>query len=153
MKKLLTAILLLLTFSVGAYAQDFTFTKKALEGTYMFSGSLTVTGDSITADVQGYLDGNAKDFDAGSIGISTGSTPTETAVTLSKDVHMVRFSIADSVETQYSNYIDISIFATVKTFAKLVQVGSTNQYTCYFYVTNAKGETLVVTPYRFMNQK
>jgi len=152
MKKLLTAILLLLTISVGAYAQDFTFTKKALEGTYVFSTSLTVTGDSITADVQGYLDGNTKDFDAGSIGVFTGAV-SEVAVTLSKDVHMVRFSIADSVETQYSNYIDISLFTNVKTFAKLVQVGSTNQYTCYFYATNAKGETLVVIPYRFMNQK
>lgn len=151
MKKLLSTLLFLVSFIYGVSAQDFNFTKNELEASYIFVGSVSITGDSLTADVQGYLDGYAKDFDAGSIGIFTGSTPTETAVTLSKDVHQVRFSIADSVTTKYSNYIDISAFGTVKMFAKLVNV-SGNTYTAYVYITNAKGENLVSTPFRFMNK-
>lgn len=151
MKKLLSTLLFLVSFVYGVSAQDFNFTKNELEASYIFVGSVSITGDSLTADVQGYLDGYAKDFDAGSIGIFTGSTPTETAVTLSKDVHQVRISIADSVTTKYSNYIDISAFGTVKMFAKLVNV-SGNTYTAYVYITNAKGENLVSTPFRFMNK-
>lgn len=152
MKKLLTIIFSLFTFAVAANAQDFNFTKVDQEASFTYCGSVSITGDSLTGDVQGYLDAYAKDFDAGSIGIFTGSTPTEIAVTLSKDVHKVRLSIADSLTTKYSNYIDISAFATVKMFAKLVQVGSTNVYTAYVYITNAKGENLVSTPFRFMNK-
>lgn len=151
MKKLFITLLFLLAFSIGANAQDFNFTKNNLEASYIYCGSIAITGDSITADVQGYLDGNAKDFDAGSIGIFTGSTPSETAITLSKDVHVIRITVADSVTTKNSNYIDISGFANVKMFAKLVQ-SSGSAYTAYIYITNAKGENLVATPTRFMNK-
>lgn len=86
MKKLLTILFSLLTFAVASKAQDFTFTKADLEASFTYCGSVSITGDSLTGDVQGFLDANAKDFDAGSIGIFTGSTPTEVAITLSKDV-------------------------------------------------------------------
>lgn len=151
MNKLIATILFLLAFSFTANSQDFTFSKVDLEATSIFCGSIAITGDSITTDVQGYLDANAKDFDAGSIGIFTGSTPTEVAVTLSSDVHKVRFKVTDSLTSKYSNYIDVSAFATVKMFAKLVQV-SGSSYTAYIYITNAKGENLVLTPTRFMNK-
>lgn len=151
MKKLFISLLFLLSSIYGVSAQDFNFTRNELEASYMFVGSVNITGDSLTADVQGYLDGFAKDFDAGSIGIFTGSTPTEVAVTLSKNVHQVRFSVQDSLTTKYSNYIDISAFATVKMFAKLVNV-SGNTYTAYLYITNGKGENMVTTPYRIMNK-
>jgi hypothetical protein len=151
MKKFLTVILLLLSFSV-ANAQDFTFTKKSAEGSPVYSTSLTIAGDSATFDVQGYLDGNIKDFDAGSIGLITSTSLFQDTVVMTKETEFIRISVADSLTTKYSNYIDVSLFKTIILTAKYVAATGNNR-TLYIDVHRVRVEGLLDTPFRFMNQK
>jgi hypothetical protein len=125
MKKFLSvlAIIVLMFVGIGSTnAQDFTLSKNAkFFGTFVYEGTVLVTGDSGTVTLQGMDNTYMKDFAVDTtFGVVKTTIIRDTVKWTTIPSDFIRVKVADSITTKYSNYIDISAFDPTKTYISAV---------------------------------
>jgi len=150
LKAILVCLLLLIGSTVGL-SQDFTLSKQTSShmGNLVYTGSFVITGDSVTIFHQGKWDSYIKDI------IATDSLIVEDQVAFATDSlnfsviepNFIRVAATDSVETQYSNYIDITPYdpGSIVVVTKIEELVENTTNTVYIDVYGLKFKANIPT--------